>query len=118
MTLRNPPPSRRRRLRAEAETPAALARWRRRLAARAGWPRGWRGAGWFCGVDARRASDAWVRAVHALPPRPRGAPSRPRGASFLQRVLALEPLASAERARQAAAGAGPRPCGGWARGEG
>ena len=99
MRLRNPPPSRRRRRAPEPETPAALARWRRRLVARAGWPRGWSGAGWFCGVDPARASDAWVRAAHALATRPRAGPLSARGASYLARALALEPLASAERAR-------------------
>ena len=107
MTRRNSPPQSLRRDLPPDPDAAAVARLRRRLVARRGFPRGCGvearaargGAEWFLGVDVRLASPGWVAAVAALPPRPRQGPWSAQGGAWLHRLNALQPRAQAERAR-------------------
>lgn len=96
-------------------TPQGVARLRRALARRRGFPRG---AGidaaaaraadaWFLGVDVRFASADWIARVAEAPARPQGEVGEAQMRAYLATLEALRPWARAEERSMLFGPAGP-----------
>ena len=110
MLRRNPVPASPRRGGALL-TPEGLARLRRALVRRRGFPRGAQvearaaraARAWFLDVDVRLASPDWIAGVAATPPRPPEGASPAETRGYLARLEALRPWAVVEAAEIAGA---------------